>query len=143
MAALHPMAAPEWADWQGQEATPEAWAAWQAAQAGWGDPSHPYGYHQGYEYLQWSSEAPPPPPPPGSEAPAAKRARLDADQRALYLQAIGGRAGARGASRGGSKAARRETAAAEAATVASLPDRAGVDYLDAYPAVKHLMQRFK
>lgn len=107
-------------------------------------PSLDYAYQHGY----WSD--------PQHDAfgrplqPAAPRARqaLPPDQRALFIQSAGGGAG--GSRRGGGsrpahggKAARRAVAAAAAAQLAALPATATGDYLDPYPAVKQLMQRFK
>ncbi|KAI7836218.1 hypothetical protein COHA_009899 [Chlorella ohadii] len=86
-------------------------------------------------------------PPLARGSETAQRQALPPDQHALHAQHGGGR---KGVKRGGgphpapgSKAARRAAAAAAAAQLAALPAAASGDYLDAYPTVKQLMQRFK
>lgn len=138
------MAAPEWAEAPPLPPEPppplptEAWGAGPAASyppqaqqpAHWHDPQldafgRPLGRGQAF----------------------VQRQGLPPDQHALYVRSGGS---SKAAKRGGapqpapgSKAARRAAAAAAAAQLAALPANASGDYLDAYPAVKQLMQRFK
>ncbi len=116
---------------------PEAWAAGPAA-------AHPFRPQQPAHWHDEQLDAFGRPLARGSNP--AQRHALPPDQHALYVQHAGG---GKGVKRGGaphpapgSKAARRAAAAA-AAQLAALPAAASGDYLDVYPAVKQLMQRFK
>lgn len=132
----------QWAEWQ-------AWHSQQQQQA----PS--YGHYD--NGLPWQQSGAPPLPfeqqaEPSSRPPPAKLQRLEQlDQHMLFLHSAGGTPHRQnGAARplaaralSGSKATRRATNSAAAASVADLPSSAAGDYLNAYPAVKRLVQRFK
>lgn len=131
------MQAPSWGAWGPQ------WVQGQSEQpAGWGA-----GGQAGYSQQQWHQQhnalaagyagAPSPAQPP------AKRPRLEPDQTALFAAARGGGSVPRQPKAHGSKQQRRVENAAAAAAVESLPAVPAGDYLAAYPAVGHLMARFK
>lgn len=152
----------EAAGWGHQQQQWQEWQHWQqqqqpVQQQGWGDPyyasyaqqqpAQPHAaYYDAGATAAWQPSAEPAGPP------AAKRQCLEVDQRALFLQASG-QAGSRGrqaaaprlppTAPGLTKAERRAANAAAAGSLASLPASATGNYLDAYPAVKRLLQRFK
>lgn len=144
---MHPrpaMSAPEWGRGPPLPAEPppplppEAWGAGPAAS--YPDHSQRSAYRHDAQLDAFGR-------PLGGGPAAVQRQRLPPDQRTLYMQSAGsGKAVKRdGAPQPapGAKAARRAAAAAAAAQLAALPATASGDYLDAYPAVKQLMQRFK
>ncbi|KAL4436544.1 hypothetical protein ABPG75_003683 [Micractinium tetrahymenae] len=152
------MQGPGWAQEQEQEQQRQwgQWQAWQLRQQHAVSACEPNNFQHQWQPSQGYVQPPLPlerqAQPSPSCPPPAKRQRVEAlDQHALFLQAAGGKPGGQ---QGGaavvrvsalpsSKAKRRAANAAAAASVAALPSSAAGEYLEAYPAVKRLLQRFK
>lgn len=151
---LQVMQGPGW----GQAWEQQNWAEWQAWQSQQQQPAHAWEHYDSALQWHYSGGGAAPSLPSGQQGEPcplpAKRQRLEQlDQRMIFLQSAGGMphrqngaaraVAARALPLPGRRPAQRAANAAAAASVAALPSSATGEYLDAYPAVKRLLQRFK